>query len=191
MCYWHSQCVFVCVRSLDVSGCKAVTDAGVRSLALGCRRLEQLDLSSTGTGNRGYDATECFSTSTVNKINTSLCTSAACGPDISNVTARSKMSQWLTETVCLCVTGLLCWQITAVDTSKLSNLVSATSAGRTYWSSADAAAGKHTQANTHSVYLSVILLILRCKVIHKKQFSAFNCQVALCWQTNQHMFIMY
>lgn len=59
----HSVCL--CVRSLDVSGCKTVTDAGVRSLALGCRRLEQLDLSSTGTGNRGYDATECFSTSTV------------------------------------------------------------------------------------------------------------------------------
>ncbi|KAE8292084.1 Ras and EF-hand domain-containing protein Ras-related protein Rab-45 [Larimichthys crocea] len=42
-----------CIRSLDVSGCKAVTDAGVQSLALRCRRLQQLDLSSTGTGNRG------------------------------------------------------------------------------------------------------------------------------------------
>ncbi|XP_039659446.1 uncharacterized protein LOC120560723 isoform X2 [Perca fluviatilis] len=42
-----------CIRSLDVSGCKAVTDAGVQSLSLGCRRLQQLDLSSTGTGNRG------------------------------------------------------------------------------------------------------------------------------------------
>ncbi|XP_031712049.1 uncharacterized protein LOC116388393 [Anarrhichthys ocellatus] len=42
-----------CIRSLDVSGCKAVTDAGVQSLALGCRRLQQLNLSSTGTGNRG------------------------------------------------------------------------------------------------------------------------------------------
>ncbi|TNN80673.1 F-box/LRR-repeat protein 2 [Liparis tanakae] len=40
-------------RSLDVSGCKAVTDAGVQSLALGCQRLQQLNLSSTGTGNRG------------------------------------------------------------------------------------------------------------------------------------------
>ncbi|XP_068461130.1 F-box/LRR-repeat protein 20-like [Clinocottus analis] len=44
-----------CIRSLDVSGCKAVTDAGVQSLALGCRRLQQLNLSSTGTGNRGYN----------------------------------------------------------------------------------------------------------------------------------------
>ncbi|KAK9522850.1 hypothetical protein VZT92_019289 [Zoarces viviparus] len=42
-----------CIRSLDGSGCKAVTDAGVQSLALGCRRLQQLNLSSTGTGNRG------------------------------------------------------------------------------------------------------------------------------------------
>ncbi|XP_068559001.1 uncharacterized protein [Cebidichthys violaceus] len=42
-----------CIRSVDVSGCKAVTDAGVQSLALGCRRLQQLNLSSTGTGNRG------------------------------------------------------------------------------------------------------------------------------------------
>ncbi|XP_069379689.1 uncharacterized protein [Paralichthys olivaceus] len=42
-----------CIRSLDVSGCKAVTDVGVQSLTLGCRRLQQLDLSSTGAGNRG------------------------------------------------------------------------------------------------------------------------------------------
>ncbi|XP_028269757.1 F-box/LRR-repeat protein 7-like [Parambassis ranga] len=41
------------IRSLDVSGCKAVTDAGVQSLALGCQQLQQLDLTSTGTGNRG------------------------------------------------------------------------------------------------------------------------------------------
>lgn len=39
-----------------MSGCKAVTDAGVQSLALGCTRLQQLDLSSTSTGNRGYKA---------------------------------------------------------------------------------------------------------------------------------------
>uniref|UniRef100_A0A8D2ZFK2 F-box domain-containing protein n=1 Tax=Scophthalmus maximus TaxID=52904 RepID=A0A8D2ZFK2_SCOMX len=42
-----------CIRSVDVSGCKAVTDAGVQSMTLGCRSLQQLDLSSTGTGNRG------------------------------------------------------------------------------------------------------------------------------------------
>ncbi|KAG7261317.1 hypothetical protein CRUP_027886 [Coryphaenoides rupestris] len=39
--------------SLDVSGCKAVTDAGVRSVALGCRSLRLLDLSSTSAGSRG------------------------------------------------------------------------------------------------------------------------------------------
>ncbi|XP_067378187.1 F-box/LRR-repeat protein 7-like isoform X2 [Channa argus] len=41
------------IRSLDVSGCKTITDLGVQALTLGCRRLQQLDLSSTGTGNRG------------------------------------------------------------------------------------------------------------------------------------------
>lgn len=47
--------LYLCIRSLDVSGCKAITDLGVQSLTLGCKRLQQLDLSSTGTGNRGYD----------------------------------------------------------------------------------------------------------------------------------------
>ncbi|KAK2837173.1 hypothetical protein Q5P01_014385 [Channa striata] len=42
-----------CIRSLNVSGCGTITDLGVQSLTLGCRRLQQLDLSSTRTGNRG------------------------------------------------------------------------------------------------------------------------------------------
>ncbi|XP_055367979.1 F-box/LRR-repeat protein 20-like [Betta splendens] len=42
-----------CIRCVDVSGCGAVTDVGVQSLTLGCKRLQQLDLSSTGTGSRG------------------------------------------------------------------------------------------------------------------------------------------
>ena len=41
-------------RSLDVSGCKAVTDAGVQCVALCCRGLQMVDLSSTSTGNRGW-----------------------------------------------------------------------------------------------------------------------------------------
>ncbi|XP_030271986.1 uncharacterized protein LOC115581220 isoform X2 [Sparus aurata] len=61
------------IRSLDVSGCKAVTDAGVRSLALGCRRLEQLDLSSTGTGNRGVSLLANYCSGHLQTVKLSFC----------------------------------------------------------------------------------------------------------------------
>ncbi|XP_051277566.1 F-box/LRR-repeat protein 2-like isoform X3 [Dicentrarchus labrax] len=68
-----SQSVRLCVRSLDVSGCKAVTDAGVQSLALGCRRLQQLDLSSTGTGNRGVTLLANYCSGHLHTVKLSFC----------------------------------------------------------------------------------------------------------------------
>ncbi|XP_051277565.1 uncharacterized protein LOC127375583 isoform X2 [Dicentrarchus labrax] len=62
-----------CIRSLDVSGCKAVTDAGVQSLALGCRRLQQLDLSSTGTGNRGVTLLANYCSGHLHTVKLSFC----------------------------------------------------------------------------------------------------------------------
>ncbi|XP_070689394.1 F-box/LRR-repeat protein 2-like [Pempheris klunzingeri] len=62
-----------CIRSLDVSGCKAVTDAGVQSLALGCRRLQQLDLSSTGTRNRGVTLLANYCSRHLNTVKLSFC----------------------------------------------------------------------------------------------------------------------
>ncbi|XP_028434943.1 F-box/LRR-repeat protein 7 [Perca flavescens] len=62
-----------CIRSLDVSGCKAVTDAGVKSLALGCRRLQQLDLSSTGTGNRGVTLLANYCSRYLRTVKLSFC----------------------------------------------------------------------------------------------------------------------
>ncbi|XP_073321880.1 uncharacterized protein [Pagrus major] len=61
------------IRSFDVSGCKAVTDAGVRSLALGCGRLEQLDLSSTGTGNRGVTLLANYCSGHLHTVKLSFC----------------------------------------------------------------------------------------------------------------------
>ncbi|XP_045891694.1 F-box/LRR-repeat protein 20-like [Micropterus dolomieu] len=61
------------IRSLDVSGCKAVTDVGVRSLALGCRRLQQLDLSSTGTGNRGVSLLANYCSGHLHTVKLSFC----------------------------------------------------------------------------------------------------------------------
>ncbi|XP_037632934.1 uncharacterized protein LOC119492516 isoform X1 [Sebastes umbrosus] len=61
------------IRSLDVSGCKAVTDAGVQSLALGCRRLQQLDLSSTGTGNRGVTLLANYCSGHLHTVKLSFC----------------------------------------------------------------------------------------------------------------------
>nr|XP_033503132.1 F-box/LRR-repeat protein 2-like [Epinephelus lanceolatus] len=62
-----------CIRSLDVSGCKAVTDAGVQSLALGCRRLQQLNLSSTGTGNRGVTLLANYCSGHLHTVKLSFC----------------------------------------------------------------------------------------------------------------------
>ncbi|XP_039659448.1 uncharacterized protein LOC120560723 isoform X4 [Perca fluviatilis] len=62
-----------CIRSLDVSGCKAVTDAGVQSLSLGCRRLQQLDLSSTGTGNRGVTLLANYCSRYLRTVKLSFC----------------------------------------------------------------------------------------------------------------------
>ncbi|XP_065818167.1 F-box/LRR-repeat protein 2-like, partial [Labrus bergylta] len=62
-----------CIRALDVSGCKAVTDAGVESLALGCRRLQQLDLSSTCTGNRGVTLLANYCSSHLQTVKLSFC----------------------------------------------------------------------------------------------------------------------
>ncbi|XP_044053271.1 uncharacterized protein LOC122876706 isoform X2 [Siniperca chuatsi] len=62
-----------CIRSLDVSGCKAVTDAGVQSLALGCIRLQQLDLSSTGTGNRGVSLLANYCSRHLHTVKLSFC----------------------------------------------------------------------------------------------------------------------
>ncbi|XP_050931249.1 protein AMN1 homolog [Lates calcarifer] len=62
-----------CIRYLDVSGCKAVTDAGVQSLTLGCRRLEQLDLSSTGTGNRGVTLLANYCSGHLHTVKLSFC----------------------------------------------------------------------------------------------------------------------
>ncbi|XP_070820691.1 F-box/LRR-repeat protein 20-like [Chaetodon trifascialis] len=62
-----------CIRSLDVSGCKAVTDAGVQALALGCRGLQQLDLSSTGTGNRGVTLLANYCSRHLQTIKLSFC----------------------------------------------------------------------------------------------------------------------
>ncbi|XP_059193638.1 F-box/LRR-repeat protein 2-like [Centropristis striata] len=62
-----------CIRSLDVSGCKAVTDAGVQSLALGCRRLEQLDVSSTNTGNRGVSLLANYCSRHLHTVKLSFC----------------------------------------------------------------------------------------------------------------------
>ncbi|KAM3610772.1 uncharacterized protein V6R79_008769 [Siganus canaliculatus] len=62
-----------CIRSLDVSGCKAVTDRGVQSLALGCGRLQQLDLSSTSTGNRGVSLLANYCSSHLHTVKLSFC----------------------------------------------------------------------------------------------------------------------
>ncbi|XP_068994409.1 uncharacterized protein [Embiotoca jacksoni] len=62
-----------CIRSLNVSGCKAVTDAGVQSLALGCRRLQQLDLSTTGTGNRGVSLLANYCSKHLYTVKLSFC----------------------------------------------------------------------------------------------------------------------
>ncbi|XP_042343479.1 F-box/LRR-repeat protein 20-like isoform X2 [Plectropomus leopardus] len=62
-----------CIRSLDVSGCKAVTDAGVQALALGCRRLQKLDLSSTGTGNKGVNVLANYCSEHLHTVKLSFC----------------------------------------------------------------------------------------------------------------------
>ncbi|XP_054867736.1 uncharacterized protein LOC111567415 [Amphiprion ocellaris] len=61
------------IRSLNVSGCPAVTDAGVQFLALGCRRLQQLDLSSTGTGNRGVSLLSSYCSGHLHIVKLSFC----------------------------------------------------------------------------------------------------------------------
>ncbi|XP_047448318.1 uncharacterized protein LOC125012415 [Mugil cephalus] len=61
------------IRSLNVSGCKAVTDAGVQSIALGCRRVQQLDLSSTGTGNRGVSLLANYCSEHLHTVKLSFC----------------------------------------------------------------------------------------------------------------------
>ncbi|XP_034548528.1 F-box/LRR-repeat protein 2-like [Notolabrus celidotus] len=61
------------IESLDVSGCKAVTDAGVESLARGCRRLQQLNLSSTSTGNRGVDLLANYCSGHLHTVKLSFC----------------------------------------------------------------------------------------------------------------------
>ncbi|XP_026198813.1 lysine-specific demethylase 2B-like [Anabas testudineus] len=66
-----SLCVFV--RALDVSGCKTITDSGVRFLTLGCKRLEQLDLSSTGTGNRGVALLANYCSRHLHTVKLSFC----------------------------------------------------------------------------------------------------------------------
>nr|XP_046243571.1 F-box/LRR-repeat protein 7-like isoform X2 [Scatophagus argus] len=62
-----------CIRYLNVSGCKAVTDAGDQSLALGCGRLQQLDLSSTGTGNRGVSLLANYCSGHLQTVKLSFC----------------------------------------------------------------------------------------------------------------------
>ncbi|XP_029960081.1 F-box/LRR-repeat protein 2-like [Salarias fasciatus] len=61
------------IRSLGLSGCAAVTDAGIQSLALGCRRLQQLDLSSTRTGNRGVSLLANYCSSHLHTVKLSFC----------------------------------------------------------------------------------------------------------------------
>ncbi|KAL0979814.1 hypothetical protein UPYG_G00190080 [Umbra pygmaea] len=43
------------IRLLDVSGCSEVSDSGVKAVAVACRCLQHLDLSSTATGTRGVN----------------------------------------------------------------------------------------------------------------------------------------
>uniref|UniRef100_UPI003AAAFE56 uncharacterized protein n=1 Tax=Centroberyx gerrardi TaxID=166262 RepID=UPI003AAAFE56 len=62
-----------CIRSLDVSGCKSVTDIGVQSVALGCKRLQHLDLSSTGTGNRGVTLLASYCSGHLHTVKLSFC----------------------------------------------------------------------------------------------------------------------
>uniref|UniRef100_A0A3Q1GUH2 F-box/LRR-repeat protein 7-like n=2 Tax=Acanthochromis polyacanthus TaxID=80966 RepID=A0A3Q1GUH2_9TELE len=70
----HNICKYLpSIRSLNMSGCPAVTDAGVQSLALGCRRLQQLDLSSTGTGNRGVSLLSSYCSGQLQIVKLNFC----------------------------------------------------------------------------------------------------------------------
>ena len=57
------SCACVCLvhRSLDMCGCGSITNAGVKSLAQVCQRLEYLDISSTKVTHQRYTMiTMCF-----------------------------------------------------------------------------------------------------------------------------------